>query len=120
MAWIKNSHEFQWSLSKSFLIAYKNRKTTNFPQKSENIEDKLNIFVGSNNQKSLPRKTKILNKSVTNFEVKMQMAKGCEKWKKIEILGRWRTILALEFTRKNGRLWFYILETPVWHEQKNE
>ena len=47
-------------------------------QKSENIE-KLNIFVGSTDQKSLPRKTKILNKSVTNFEVKMQMAKGCEK-----------------------------------------
>ena len=54
-------------------------KTTNFPQKSENIELELNSFVGSNNQKSLPRKTKILNKSVTNFEVKMQMAKGCEK-----------------------------------------
>ena len=43
------------------------------------LKKELNIFVGSNNQKSLPRKTKILNKSVTNFEVKMQMAKGCEK-----------------------------------------
>ena len=74
-----NSNEV---FQKVFYKAYKNRKTTNFPQKSENIENKLNSFVGSNNQKSLPRKTKILNKSVTNFEVKMQMAKGCEKWKK--------------------------------------
>ena len=73
---LMNSNEV---FQKVFYKAYNNGKTTNFLQKSENIENKLNSFVGSNNQKSLPRKTKILNKSVTNFEVKMQMAKGCEK-----------------------------------------
>ena len=39
--------------------------------------------------------------SVTNFEVKMQMAKGYEKWKKNqEILGRWKFFLALELQEK--------------------
>ena len=48
----------------------------------------------------------------------MQMAKGCVKnEKKIEILGRWRTILALEFKRKKTVDYDFIHSRHclVWH-----
>ena len=51
----------------------------------------------------------------------MQMAKGCVKnEKKIEILGRWRTILALEFKRKKTVDYDFIHSRHclVWHGSK--